>query len=697
MFNEYSLISLLAALTSFFIGNFIYFRNPENSLNRVIAIFSVMVSFMAITEFAYRLVENPESALFWLKVSTLWPLIPAIMLQIALIFTNRGHILKNKFAYPLIYGPALIFILFGFTTDLLIGPPILEYWGWTYSIPENPIIYYLFSAWTVIISLSASILVFSYYFKAEGMDKKQALYLALGLFTPLILSLITDFIFIELSIPLPEFTQTMLTLGLIFIVYGIWRYNFPLLTPTLAAEKIISTMPNFLLLLDRKGRISKINKSIISQLGYSEKELLKESIYDIFTLENKPQLEKAIKNGESFNGECTIISNSGKAVEVLINLAPIYSIIKEPTGFVIIGTDITQRKKALQEILESELKFRSVIEQTSDGVALANHRGEIIYWNRALENITGYSKEKVTDRYLYEILYKMMTPENKELISEEKIQKIFKKAFASSKIPNKLHVEEKVIMRADGDFRDTQVTNFFLEKTNPSLFCTVVRDISDKKKAENILKNSLKEKEVMLREIHHRVKNNLQIISSLLNLQTNYVKDEEARDLFKESQNRVKSMSMIHESLYQSRDLAQVDFSIYISRLSSELFSSYGVNFNQIRLETSVEKINLDINTAIPCGLIINELLSNAIKYAFPHQEGVIKINFLQKEDLYVLEVSDNGVGLPDDIDFTGTNTLGLRLVSSLVDQLDGTIHMDKTKGTSFIMEFPELEYEPRL
>ncbi|MBV1730028.1 MAG: PAS domain-containing protein, partial [Methanobacterium sp.] len=279
MFNEYSLISLLAAFTSFFIGNFIYFRNPENSLNRVIAIFSILVSFMALTEFAYRLVENPESALFWLKVSTLWPLIPAIMLQIALIFTNRGYLLKNKFAYPLIYGPALLFILFGFTTDLLIGPPILEYWGWTYSIPENPLIYYLFSAWTVIVSLTASIMVFSYYFKTEGMDKKQALYLALGLFTPLILSLVTDFIFIKLSIPIPEFTQTLLTLGLIFIVYGIWRYNFPLLTLTLAAEKIISTMPNFLVLLDPKGRVSKINKSVISQLGYSEKELLKQMIY----------------------------------------------------------------------------------------------------------------------------------------------------------------------------------------------------------------------------------------------------------------------------------------------------------------------------------------------------------------------------------------------------------------------------------
>ncbi|MBV1768370.1 MAG: PAS domain S-box protein, partial [Methanobacterium sp.] len=407
---------------------------------------------------------------------------------IALIFTNRGYLLKNKFAYPLIYGPALLFILFGFTTDLLIGPPILEYWGWTYSIPENPLIYYLFSAWTVIVSLTASIMVFSYYFKTEGMDKKQALYLALGLFTPLILSLVTDFIFIKLSIPIPEFTQTLLTLGLIFIVYGIWRYNFPLLTLTLAAEKIISTMPNFLVLLDPKGRVSKINKSVISQLGYSEKELLKQMIYDIFSLENKSQLEKAIKNGESFNGECTIISNSGKAVDVLINLAPIYSIIKEPTGFVIIGTDITQRKKALQEIVESELKFRSIIEQTSDGVALANNKGKIIYWNHALENITGYSKDEVTGLYLYEILYKMITLERKKLISKDSIQKIFERAFASSKIPNKLHMQEKLILRADGTSRDTQVINFFLEKTNPSLFCTVVRDISDRKKAENILK-----------------------------------------------------------------------------------------------------------------------------------------------------------------------------------------------------------------
>ena len=255
------------------------------------------------------------------------------------------------------------------------------------------------------------------------------------------------------------------------------------------------------------------------------------------------------------------------------------------------------------------------------------------------------------------------------------------------------------LYRADGSLRNVTINNFFVEKSNPLILCTVVQDVTDRKEFENSLKTSLAEKEVLLREIHHRVKNNLQIISSLLNLQTVYIDDEEALNLFKESQNRVKSMSMIHESLYQSRDLAHIDFSIYLSRLCNELLSSYGVNINLITLKTDLEKIFLDINTAIPCGLIITELFTNSIKYAFPEaRKGIIDIKFqLDTDDNFILEVSDNGVGFPDDIDFENTKSLGMRLVSSLVDQLDGTIELDNSSGTRFIIKFHELEYESRV
>ena len=188
-----------------------------------------------------------------------------------------------------------------------------------------------------------------------------------------------------------------------------------------------------------------------------------------------------------------------------------------------------------------------------------------------------------------------------------------------------------------------------------------------------LLQESIQEKEVLLKEIHHRVKNNLQVISSLLNLQSMYIKDKEAFDVFKESQDRVKSMAMIHEKLYQSGNFAEIDFSQYIKNLTSSIYSSYGMDTKLIKLKISAENIFLDINNAIPCGLIINELVTNAIKHAFPSgRSGEINIKFSRIDNKYILSVQDNGIGLPDSFIIEKTESLGMQLIYSLVSQLEG-------------------------
>ncbi len=695
---EYAIISLIAAITSFFIGNFIYFRNPKNSLNRTIAIFSTLIAFMALCEFAYRLAETSSSAFIWLKLSALWPLIPAVIINIALVFTRRSHILKLKISYLIIYGPALLFVILGLGTNLFIGPPVHEYWGWIYSIPADEIIYDLFALWTVVVSFLSALIVFLHYFQSEAMERKQSLYISLGIFMPLIISLATDYILRGFSIKVPELTQTLLTLGLVFIAYGVWRYNFPVLTPSLASEKIVSTMPNFLILSDHRGRITRINQSITSVLGYEESDLIGKFFYEIFAPTHKINLKKIIQEGKQVNLESVICSKNNQKIDVFLNISPIFSILKDPTGFVIIGTDLTETKKAMHKIIENEFKFRSVVEQTSDGVSLAIDPGKIIDWNKSMEKITGIKKEEATTKLLYDLMYQMNPKQETEIEKYYHLAEQFENLFDKRNL-DEIKIKEKEIMRPDGTLRSVTINNFFVEKSNPLMLCTVVQDITDRKDFENSLKTSLEEKEVLLREIHHRVKNNLQIISSLLNLQTVYINDGEALNLFKESQNRVKSMSMIHESLYQSRDLAHIDFAIYISRLSTELLSSYGVNVNRISLNTDLEEIFLDINTAIPCGLIITELFTNSIKYAFPDgRKGSINIKFkLDDDDHFLLEVADDGVGLADDVDFKNTKSLGMRLINSLVDQLDGTIELDSSAGTRFIIKFRELEYESRV
>lgn len=214
--------------------------------------------------------------------------------------------------------------------------------------------------------------------------------------------------------------------------------------------------------------------------------------------------------------------------------------------------------------------------------------------------------------------------------------------------------------------------------------------------AEDMIKTSLKEKEVLLKEIHHRVKNNLQIISSLLELQENYVsEDATAVNVLKESQNRVLSMAMIHEMIYQSHDLNQINFSEYIISLTSYLSNSYGKS--NITTNINVEQIYLNIETSIPLGLLITEIISNSLKYAFPEAEkGNITVKLLPKVEEHEVIISDNGIGIPPNIDFNNQSTLGLRLVKSLINQLNGTIKLDRTNGTKYNITFKELKYKAR-
>jgi two-component sensor histidine kinase len=217
------------------------------------------------------------------------------------------------------------------------------------------------------------------------------------------------------------------------------------------------------------------------------------------------------------------------------------------------------------------------------------------------------------------------------------------------------------------------------------------RELLERRRANARINASLREKEVLLKEIHHRVKNNLQIISSLLELQSVTVRDDKTLDVFKECRNRVRSMALVHERLYQAKDLASIKSAEYVDSLLASLRASYMANSNQVTLHARVKKAFLNIDTAIPCGLIINELVSNALKYAFPDgRSGRIEVQLrsVANDDLMLL-VRDNGVGLPSSIDVWNTETLGLQVVTLLTSQHNGTIDLDRNGGTTFRITFP--------
>jgi PAS domain S-box-containing protein len=224
-------------------------------------------------------------------------------------------------------------------------------------------------------------------------------------------------------------------------------------------------------------------------------------------------------------------------------------------------------------------------------------------------------------------------------------------------------------------------------------------DITERKQAETKIQASLQEKEVLLKEIHHRVKNNLQVISSLLKMQSRSLNDPKILEMFQESQSRIHSMALIHEKLYQSEDLARINCADYIHNLTSHLYRSYQVSPRNIQLDVTVDNISLSIDAALPCGLIINELVSNALKYAFPKKRsGNIYIHLTMDEQKhYILKVGDNGIGLPENIDWQNTRSLGLRLVRTLSQQLGSTVELDRSHGTMFLLTFREPNYKQRI
>jgi PAS domain S-box-containing protein len=563
--NVFALISLTAFMVCFFLGNFIYHKNPKSELNIMIALLCILVGILAFIEYEYRQAETIQMAFFWLKISSLWPLVPSFLLHISLIFTKSKY-LKYKFTYVLMYLPAIIIILLALSTNLMIYQVFQEYYGWYFTPPPDATLYNIMAFWSILGGLLSGLICFIYYLNSRDIKRKQSKYVFVGLYLPLLISLCTDWILPSMSIRVPEMTMTMSTVGIGFISYGIWKYRFPALTAAVAADKIVDTMSNFLLLLDKDKNIVNINQATSDLLGYDNIELTGKPVEVIFPEKERESVinyfEKLMEKSPITNTETCFLTKSGEIIPVLLSISLIRTKENEIIGIVCIGSDIT--------------------------------------------------------------------------------------------------------------------------------------DIT---KAQNEIKASLEEKELLLQEVHHRVKNNLQVISSLLNLQSSYVTDENDLELFKDSQSRVRSMAFIHEQIYQSSNFSSIEFSVYIRNLVTYLSHYYSVDQNNINLNINVEDLSMDLNTSIPVGLIVNEIVTNSLKHAFPNnRDGEIYIDLHSINDhQYKLVIADDGVGLPKDFDFENAQTLGLQLVNGLVSQLDGTLKIDGVNGTKFEIIFNKLEYSDRI
>lgn len=335
-----------------------------------------------------------------------------------------------------------------------------------------------------------------------------------------------------------------------------------------------------------------------------------------------------------------------------------------------------------QEILKTREKHLSLItDNMMDLITRSNAKGEYEYVSPSAKKILGYKPRDMLGKNILDFVH----PDDLEKVKSSIQKAVHTPSLSETDYLNEVEYRHKT---SSGSYIwiETAGTPIFDHGDGLSGFVCSSRNINDRKRAEKQIKASLEEKEVLLKEIHHRVKNNMQIISSLLSLQSRYIKDENYLAIFKESQNRVRSMAMIHEGLYRTHNLARINFEKYIQNLIYGLFSSYGIDQSIIKTKMDLNEVLLDIDTAIPCGLILNELITNSLKHAFPEErEGEINVLLSQKGNILQIIVGDNGIGFPENIDFQNTESLGLQLVNTLVDQLKGEIKIENNNGTKFI------------
>lgn len=342
--------------------------------------------------------------------------------------------------------------------------------------------------------------------------------------------------------------------------------------------------------------------------------------------------------------------------------------------------EIVQRKKAEDTNQQTLSILNATIESTADGIFVIDQSGDVSKYNHQFLSLWNIPQSLIKSRDNIKIFeYVLKQVKNPEMFID-KIQDVYSgsllDAFAMIELLDGRIFEWYSKPKKIGDVVAGRVWSF--------------RDVTSRIQMENQIEKSLKEKEMLLKEIHHRVKNNMQVISSLLFMQARKAKDDQVKEILRESQNRIKSIAFVHEKIYQSKDLEQIDYNDYLRKITRHLFDSYLVDPQSVTLELGSKKIFLPIDKAVPCSLIINELISNSIKYAFPDQrKGIIRIVFDQVADSYILVYSDNGVGMANDIDFGHTETLGLELVRGLIRQLNGTIELDRTNGTTYTIRFP--------
>ncbi len=440
-------------------------------------------------------------------------------------------------------------------------------------------------------------------------------------------------------------------------------------------QNLIDSSLDMIIAADSNDKIIEFNKAAELSFGYLKKEIVGKPITVLYKNQSElKEISEQLKTQGAYAGEIINVDKYGNEFTSYLSASLLYDEDGQVIGSMGVSRDVTDIKEAEKQIRISEEKYRDLFENAIDLIQSVNHEGKFDYVNQSWLKALEYTSEEVKELYFLDIVHPKSKAHCKKYFAD-----ILNRRNTSNQLQISFITKSGKELIVEGNI-SAKYTDYGVSTRG------IFHDITERVKAEQEIKKSLKEKETLLKEIHHRVKNNLQIISSILNLQSTYVHDKNVLNVLKESQFRIKSMAYIHESLYQNKDFSQINFSEYITNLSKNLLYSYRKLDSLVELKLQLDEVFLDIDTSIPLGLIINELLTNSLKYAFNNKKGILTIKLKQDKQKIQLKIADNGVGLPENFDIYTTETLGLQLVTTLAEQIDANLQCINKNGTQFII-----------
>jgi len=695
----------------FGLGIFVLIKNPNHQANGLFFALAIVITLEAFAEFQMRQAPTIELATMWMRFGSFWPLLIAIQAHFIILFIEKGTRFRMDF-YFLVYTSAIIFTILGLTTDLLIRDPNLSEWGWMYTVPQAPFAYYIASAWAISISIGSILLgLYDYLCQRDDRKRQQLKYVLFGLSPPVVMGMITQGILPALNIPFPELTLPIYAISSFIIGVAISKHHLFVLTPTVVAETILTTLNDFLFLINPEGIIQQVNHSVLNHLGYEKHEIIGHPLTNVVGM-NQPKNnildeihQAALNNPPSTpEVETSLKSKSGKIIPISISASIIQDNTGSPKGFVCLAQDITDRQQAEFALKTAEQEKRTILNSLSEVIVYYDPQMRIIWANQNALDAMGYELDKLVGQVCYRILHQREEPcahcpVAKALKNRQQQQTEFK--FDSGET---WFIRGYPVYDSNGEL--TGVVEISV-------------DISDRKKAELAHRDLEERRSEFITITSHELRTPLTSIrgySELLEQRWEKLPQESIAQCFTAIRRNVQRLERLINGVSMlgqfergefRLERKEIDFHPFLMEALQPYLTFLGpqLEFHSCPIEHPVI-IKGDPDRLLQ---VFDNLLENAIRHSDPQSRKIVVTFEVLSERVRVF-VMDNGVGIaPENLErifeqFVSIPTpyaaqgtgIGLFITKMIVKAHHGTVVAQSegiSRGSTFIVELPQKEF----